>query len=134
MKSKKILKPDDTRKRLLAIISSASGNLVVWYDFYAYSFTSIYFASQFFPADDDVVTQLLKTAGIFFIGFLILPMGAWLFGLFADRYGRNCSMLISVFIICGGSFLITLNIKNKKLVITALFLLLLERMFQVIIV
>ncbi len=70
MKSATTLEPHDTRKRIFAIISSASGNLVEWYDFYAYSFTSIYFASQFFPSDDDTVTQLLKTAGIFLLAFL----------------------------------------------------------------
>ncbi|EJF75724.1 MFS transporter [Bartonella alsatica] len=130
MKSKKILKPDDTRKRLLAIISSASGNLVVWYDFYAYSFTSIYFASQFFPADDDVVTQLLKTAGIFFIGFLMRPIGGWIFGSIADRYGRKRSMLFSILVMCGGSLLIAILPTYKTIGITATFLLLLIRMMQ----
>lgn len=130
MKSKTTLEANDTRKRIFAIISSASGNLVEWYDFYAYSFTSIYFASQFFPADDDTVTQLLKTAGIFFIGFLMRPVGAWLFGFIADRYGRKNSMLISVFMMCGGSFLIAMLPTYKTLGITAAFLLLLIRMFQ----
>ncbi|EJF75726.1 MFS transporter [Bartonella alsatica] len=130
MKSETTLKPDDTRKRIFAIISSASGNLVEWYDFYAYSFASIYFASQFFPADDDVVTQLLKIAGIFFIGFLMRPIGAWLFGFIADRYGRKRSMLISVFMMCGGSFLIAILPTYKTIGITAAFLLLLIRIFQ----
>ncbi|WP_273755153.1 MFS family transporter [Bartonella sp. MM73XJBT.G] len=122
--------PHDTRKRIFAIISSASGNLVEWYDFYAYSFASVYFASQFFPEDEDIVTQLLKTAGIFFIGFLMRPIGAWLFGFIADRYGRKRSMLISVFMMCGGSFLIAILPTYKTLGITAAFLLLLIRMFQ----
>ncbi|WP_455465588.1 MFS family transporter [Bartonella sp. B39] len=130
MKNKTILEPDDTRKRIFAIISSASGNLVEWYDFYAYSFASIYFASQFFPTDKDPVTQLLKAAGIFFIGFLMRPIGAWLFGFIADRYGRKRSMLISVFMMCGGSFLIAILPTYETLGITAAFLLLLIRMFQ----
>ncbi|EJF88294.1 MFS transporter, metabolite:H+ symporter (MHS) family protein [Bartonella vinsonii subsp. arupensis OK-94-513] len=130
MKNETTLAPHDTRKRIFAIISSASGNLVEWYDFYAYSFTSIYFASQFFPTDDDVVTQLLKTAGIFFIGFLMRPIGAWLFGFIADRYGRKRSMLISIFMMCGGSFLIAILPTYETLGITAAFLLLLIRMFQ----
>ncbi|EJF78934.1 Alpha-ketoglutarate permease [Candidatus Bartonella washoeensis] len=130
MKNKTALAPHDTRKRIFAIIASASGNLVEWYDFYVYSFTSIYFASQFFPSDDDTITQLLKTAGIFFIGFLMRPIGASLFGFIADRYGRKCSMLISVFMMCCGSFLIAILPTYKILGITAVFLLLLIRMFQ----
>ncbi len=130
MNNQTTLNPHDTRKRIFAIISSASGNLVEWYDFYAYSFASVYFASQFFPKDNDNVTQLLKTAGIFFIGFLMRPIGAWLFGFIADRYGRKRSMLISVFMMCGGSFLIAILPTYETLGITAAFLLLLIRMFQ----
>ncbi|UTO27887.1 MFS family transporter [Bartonella harrusi] len=130
MKNETTLAPHDTRKRIFAIISSASGNLVEWYDFYAYSFTSIYFASQFFPSDNDTVTQLLKVAGIFFIGFLMRPIGAWLFGFIADRYGRKRSMLISVFMMCCGSFLIAILPTYETWGITAAFLLLLIRMFQ----
>ncbi|WP_375608250.1 MULTISPECIES: MFS family transporter [unclassified Bartonella] len=130
MNNQTTLDPHDTRKRIFAIISSASGNLVEWYDFYAYSFASVYFASQFFPEDEDIVTQLLKTAGIFFIGFLMRPIGAWLFGFIADRYGRKRSMLISVFMMCGGSFLIAILPTYKTLGITAAFLLLFVRMFQ----
>ncbi|WP_019221503.1 MFS family transporter [Bartonella senegalensis] len=130
MTSGTILVPHDTRKRIWAIISSASGNLVEWYDFYIYSFASIYFASEFFPDDNNDVTQLLKTAGIFFIGFLMRPIGAWLFGFIADRYGRKRSMLISVFMMCAGSFLIAILPTYKTLGMTAAFLLLLIRMFQ----
>ncbi|GAA4662874.1 hypothetical protein GCM10023262_08710 [Bartonella pachyuromydis] len=57
MENETTLASHDRKKRIFAIISSASGNLVEWYDFYVYSFTSIYFASQFFPSDGDVVTQ-----------------------------------------------------------------------------
>ena len=40
----------DRRRRIVAIVGASSGNLVEWYDFYAYAFTSIYFAAAFFPA------------------------------------------------------------------------------------
>ena len=42
----------DRRRRIVAIVGASSGNLVEWYDFYAYAFTSIYFASAFFPSGD----------------------------------------------------------------------------------
>ena len=42
----------DRRRRIVAIVGASSGNLVEWYDFYAYAFTSIYFAAAFFPSGD----------------------------------------------------------------------------------
>ncbi|CDO47138.1 alpha-ketoglutarate permease [Bartonella henselae] len=130
MENEKTLTPNDTRKRVLSIVSSASGNLVEWYDFYVYSFTSIYFASQFFPSDGDVVTELLKSSVVFFIGFLMRPIGGWLFGFIADRYGRKRSLLISVFMMCGGSFLIALLPTYETIGATAAVLLILLRMLQ----
>ena len=49
----------DRRRRIIAIVGASSGNLVEWYDFYAYAFTSIYFASAFFPSGD-ATSQLLE--------------------------------------------------------------------------
>ncbi|CAF26343.1 MFS family transporter [Bartonella quintana] len=130
MEKEAVLAPYDTKKRVLSIISSASGNLVEWYDFYVYSFTSIYFASQFFPSNGDVVTELLKSSVVFFIGFLMRPIGGWLFGFIADRYGRKRSLLISVFMMCGGSFLIALLPTYETIGATAAVLLILLRMVQ----
>jgi MHS family alpha-ketoglutarate permease-like MFS transporter len=39
----------DTGRRLKAITGGAVGNLVEWYDWYAYSAFSLYFAPAFFP-------------------------------------------------------------------------------------
>jgi MFS family permease len=74
----------DRRRRIIAIIGASSGNLVEWYDFYAYAFTSIYFAAAFFPSGDRT-SQLLATAGIFAAGFFMRPLGGWVFGWLADR-------------------------------------------------
>src|SRR5918911_2795485 len=95
----------DRRRRIFAIVGASSGNLVEWYDFYAYAFTSIYFAAAFFPSGDPT-SQLLATAGIFAVGFFMRPLGGWLFGWIADTHGRKTSMLISVLMMCGGSLMI----------------------------
>src|SRR5438128_11611929 len=97
----------DRRRRIIAIVGASSGNLVEWYDFYAYAFTSIYFASAFFPSGD-ATSQLMATAGIFAVGFFMRPLGGWLFGWIADRHGRKNSMLISVLMMCWGSLMIAL--------------------------
>src|SRR6516164_9943898 len=85
----------DRRRRIIAIIGASSGNLVEWYDFYAYAFTSIYFAAAFFPSGD-TTSQLLGTAGLFAGGFFMRPLGGWLFGWIADNRGRRTSLLFSV--------------------------------------
>ena len=76
--------PHEMRQRIVAIVAASSGNLVEWYDFYAYAFTALYFAHAFFPSSDPTV-QLLNTAAIFAIGFLMRPLGGWLFGRLGDR-------------------------------------------------
>ena len=95
----------DRRRRITAIIGASSGNLVEWYDFYAYAFTSIYFAAAFFPSGDRT-SQLLATAGIFAAGFFMRPLGGWVFGWLADRHGRRTSMIISVLMMCAGSLFV----------------------------
>lgn len=94
-----------TRRRVGAIIGASSGNLVEWFDFYIYSFCSLYFAHIFFPSGN-TTTQLLQTAGVFAAGFLMRPIGGWMFGRIADRRGRKTAMLISVCMMCFGSLVI----------------------------
>ena len=119
----------DRRRRIIAIVGASSGNLVEWYDFYAYAFTSIYFASAFFPSGDPT-SQLLATAGIFAVGFFMRPLGGWLFGWVADRHGRRTSMIISVLMMCAGSLMIAVMPTHATIGALAPFCLLLARLVQ----
>ncbi|MEI7144444.1 MFS transporter [Pectobacterium brasiliense] len=119
----------DTRQRIRAIVGASSGNLVEWFDFYVYSFCSIYFAHIFFPSGN-TTTQLLQTAGVFAAGFLMRPIGGWLFGYIADKHGRKNSMLISVCMMCFGSLVIACLPGYETIGTWAPFLLLLARLFQ----
>jgi MHS family alpha-ketoglutarate permease-like MFS transporter len=95
----------DARRRIKAIFVGSIGNLVEWYDFYAYTAFALYFASAFFPSEDPVVQQL-NAASLFAAGFIVRPVGGWLFGHLADRYGRRLSLTISVLMMCFGSLII----------------------------
>ena len=121
--------PEERKKRIFAIVGASSGNLVEWFDFYIYSFCAIYFAPAFFPSSDPTA-QLLNTAGIFAAGFLMRPIGGWLFGRIADKQGRKRSMVISVTMMCAGSLVIACLPTYASIGASAPALLLLARLFQ----
>ncbi|MDR5856865.1 MFS family transporter [Caballeronia sp. LZ062] len=120
---------EDTRRRVFAIVGASSGNLVEWFDFYIYSFLALYFSAAFFPGSNPTV-QLLNTAGVFAAGFLMRPIGGWLFGRIADKHGRRNAMMISVLMMCGGSLVITFLPTYASIGAWAPLLLLIARLFQ----
>ncbi|OFW51158.1 MAG: alpha-ketoglutarate permease [Acidobacteria bacterium RIFCSPLOWO2_12_FULL_68_19] len=98
----------DMRRRIKAIFIGSVGNLVEWYDFYAYAAFALYFAGSFFPGTDPVVQQL-NAALLFALGFIVRPIGGWLFGHLADHYGRRNSLMLSVLLMCFGSLMIAVT-------------------------
>ncbi|MCT4712763.1 MFS transporter [Enterobacteriaceae bacterium H11S18] len=115
--------------RVKSILSACAGNLVEWYDFFIYAYTSIYFAALFFP-DGNQTTQLMATAGIFAVGFFMRPIGGWIFGYIADNKGRKIAMIISIFLMCGGSLLIAFLPTYESIGVIAPLLLLVARLMQ----
>jgi len=115
--------------RLKAIIGGSAGNLVEWYDWYAYSAFALYFSAAFFPAGD-ATAQLLNTAGVFALGFLMRPIGGWLFGRMADKLGRKKSMTWSVLLMSFGSLLIACTPTYARIGIMAPVILLVARLLQ----
>lgn len=116
-------------QRLKAIVGGSIGNLVEWYDWYAYSAFSLYFSSAFFP-QQDATAQLLNTAGIFAVGFLMRPIGGWMFGGIADKIGRKQSMTLSVLLMSLGSLLIALTPTYNTIGVLSPIILLLARLLQ----
>jgi len=98
----------DAERRIKAIFIGSVGNLVEWYDFYAYTAFALYFAPKFFPQQDPVVQQF-NAAVLFAATFLMRPLGGWLFGFIADRYGRRLSLTLSVVCMCFGSLIIAVT-------------------------
>ena len=119
----------DVRRRVKAIFVGSVGNLVEWYDFYAYSAFALYFASSFFPGDDPVVQQL-NAAMLFAFGFIVRPIGGWLFGHVADHYGRRRALMLSVLLMCFGSLVIAVTPTYATIGIAAPIVLAIVRMIQ----
>lgn len=121
--------PRTTSQRIKSILSGSIGNLVEWYDWYVYAAFSLYFAKAFFP-QGDMTAQLLNTAAIFAVGFLMRPLGGWLMGIYADRKGRKAALLASVLLMCFGSLIIALTPGYDTIGVAAPILLVIARLLQ----
>ncbi|NEX93724.1 MFS transporter [Caulobacter sp. 17J65-9] len=116
-------------RRLRSILGGSAGNLVEWYDWYAYSAFALYFAGVFFPKGDQTA-QLLNAAAVFAVGFLARPVGAWLMGRYADRRGRKASLTLSVALMCAGSLIIAFCPGYASIGVAAPVILTLARLVQ----
>jgi MHS family alpha-ketoglutarate permease-like MFS transporter len=121
--------PQTTPGRIKSIIGGSLGNLVEWYDWYAYSSLAIYFSAAFFP-QQNAVAQLLNTSGIFAIGFLMRPIGGWLMGAYADKKGRKKALTLSVLLMSFGSLMIAVVPGYKEIGVAAPLILVLARVIQ----
>src|SRR5262249_3799636 len=83
----------------------------------------------FFPGTDPVVQQL-NTALLFAFGFLVRPLGGWLFGYLADHYGRRGALMLSVALMCFGSLMIAVAAAYWSIGIAAAIRLAIARILQ----
>ncbi|MCM3082029.1 MFS transporter [Brevibacillus invocatus] len=119
----------NTRRITSNIFKGSMGNLIEWYDWYVYAAFAVYFSSQFFPQGDPT-SQLLNTAAVFAIGFLMRPIGSLLLGRYADRHGRRAALTLSVTIMAGGSLVIAVTPNYDTIGVIAPIILVLARLLQ----
>lgn len=118
-----------TAQRLRGILAGSAGNLLEYYDWYVYSSFTIYFAHAFFPRGNQTA-ELLNAAAIFAVGFFMRPVGGWLLGMAADRYGRRTALTFSVTAMCFGSLAIAVCPTYEQIGLLAPAVLLLARLIQ----
>ena len=123
----RVARPD--ARRLRSIVGGSAGNLVEWYDWYVYSAFALYFAKSFFPPASQTA-QLLNSAAVFALGFLMRPVGGWLMGRYADRRGRRAALSFSVLLMCAGSLLIAVTPSYAAIGVAAPLLLVFARLLQ----
>lgn len=116
-------------KRLKAIVGGSTGNLVEWYDWYAYAAFTLYFAPHFFPSENPTA-ELLGAAAVFAVGFFMRPLGAWIMGIYADRKGRKSGLALSVTLMCAGSLLIAVAPTYESVGLLAPAILVIARLVQ----
>ncbi|WP_327668524.1 MULTISPECIES: MFS transporter [unclassified Streptomyces] len=111
------------------VVRGCLGNLIEWYDWFAYATFSVYFAPVFFP-EGSQTAQLLSTAVVFAVGFLMRPLGGWLLGAYADRFGRRRALTLSVLLMSAGSLVIALSPGHDVIGLWAPALLVVARLAQ----
>src|SRR5215469_3468042 len=116
--------PKDFRR---VIIAAAVGNVIEWYDFYIFGSLAPLLSNIFF---DPSMKALVQTVGIFTAGFLIRPLGAFLFGWLGDRVGRKYTFLVTLSGMGLGTALIGTLPTFEQVGLTAAVLLLGLRMIQ----
>ncbi|ULJ75215.1 MFS transporter [Rhizobium gallicum] len=118
--------PRDFRR---VIIAASVGNVIEWYDFYIFGSLAAVLSVKFFEQSHPVAA-LLSTIALFTAGFLIRPLGAFLFGWMGDRVGRKYTFLITLSGMGLGTGAIGLMPTYASIGLTAAFLLFGLRMIQ----
>ena len=111
------------------IVAAAVGNVIEWYDFYIFGSLAAVLSVKFFEKTHPVAA-LLSTIALFTAGFLIRPLGAFLFGWLGDRIGRKYTFLLTLTGMGIGTGAIGLIPTFESIGITAAFLLFGLRMIQ----
>src|SRR6187431_2704818 len=91
------LTADETRQQVRrAVVASAVGTTIEWYDFFLYGVAAaLVFPQKFFPQSDPL-TATLASFSTYFVGFATRPVGAIIFGHFGDRVGRKASLIATL--------------------------------------
>ena len=118
--------PRDFRR---VIVAASVGNIIEWYDFYIFGSLAAVLSVKFFEQSHPVAA-LLSTIALFTAGFLIRPLGAFLFGWMGDRVGRKYTFLITLSGMGLGTGAIGLIPTYQSIGLAAAFLLFGLRMIQ----
>jgi MFS family permease len=118
--------PRDFRR---VIVAASVGNVIEWYDFYIFGSLAAVLSVKFFEKSPPVAA-LLSTIALFTAGFLIRPLGAFLFGWMGDRVGRKYTFLVTLSGMGLGTGAIGLIPTYESIGLAAAFLLFGLRMIQ----
>ncbi len=101
------LTPDQHARELRrAVVAATVGTTIEWYDFLLYStMAGLVFGKLFFP-NEDPLTATLSSFGIYFIGFVARPIGAFIFGHYGDRIGRKSTLIVTLVLMGVSTFLV----------------------------
>src|SRR5919204_450652 len=111
------------------VIAAAVGNIIEWYDFYIFGSLASILAIKFFEKSHPVAA-FLSTVAIFSVGFLIRPLGAFLFGWLGDKVGRKYTFIVTLTGMGVGTALIGVVPSYASIGLAAAFILFALRLIQ----
>jgi MHS family alpha-ketoglutarate permease-like MFS transporter len=111
------------------LVSASIGNAVEWFDWTVYATFVVYFAGQFFPAENEALA-LIGATSTYALAFFFRPLGGYVLGRFADLRGRKAGMLLTILLMAGGSLVIAILPTYEQVGWFAPILLLLARIAQ----
>lgn len=113
-----------------ALTASVVGTTIEWYDFFLYATAaSLVFNKAFFPDQSSLVGTLLSFA-TFAVGFVVRPIGGFVFGHIGDRIGRKRTLALTMFLMGGATALMGLLPTAAQIGVLAPILLLVLRIIQ----
>jgi len=110
-------------------LAGTIGNVLEWYDFAVYGFLAPVMSPLFFP-EDDAISGLINTYGIFAAGYLMRPLGGIIFGHIGDRVGRKTALQLSIAMMAIPTVLVGLLPVYSQIGASAAILLILLRLIQ----
>jgi MFS transporter, MHS family, proline/betaine transporter len=115
--------------RVRAVTIASVGNILEWFDFTVYGLVAVIMAKHFFP-NADATVALLASFATFGVGFVTRPVGAIVFGRLGDVRGRKFVLLLSMFMMAGGSFLMGIAPTYATIGVLAPILIVVARLLQ----
>ena len=117
-------------KNFRTVITAASaGNVIEWYDFYIFGSLATILSVKFFEKSHPVAA-LLSTIALFTAGFLVRPLGAFVFGWLGDMVGRKYTFILTLVGMALGTGAIGLIPTFDQIGLAAAFILFALRMIQ----
>jgi MFS transporter, MHS family, proline/betaine transporter len=116
-------------ERRKAILASAIGNVLEWYDFGVYIFFAGTIANTFFPKSDPAAAMLSSFA-VFGVGFLMRPLGGIIIGRFGDTHGRRAALTLTILAMAFGTVMVGVLPPYASIGIAAPALLVVARLIQ----
>src|SRR5262249_50594022 len=83
------------KKFRTVIVAASAGNVIQWDELFVFGRLAAILSVKFFEQTHPVAA-LLSTIALFTAGFLIRPLGAFLFGWMGDRIGRKYTFLVTL--------------------------------------
>jgi len=94
-------KPIDVSEREASRIARAAfvGTALEWYDYFLFGTAAALVFNRLFFTELDATAATLAAFATFGVGFAARPIGAFIFGIIGDRFGRRPALLVTIIMI-----------------------------------